>query len=344
MPNTRQPQGTAWDTKSIKPVSNRELQEKRDTQAETFYQKKISELAAKRKRQSGPWGKRAEDALQERLDLLATEIKYRIKLTKHHIFTIGELLYEARIMLSGKYQAWVEETFDFSYHTANNFMNVYEQLLGHKDIVEKIPASILYKLATKSFPEDLRQFLIASGLLDKMTNKHFDEVVSKYKDQGFEAVKKEFNCLHRKTRIYEQVNYNLNQLNAAIKALEKSRANIEQYGQSRNNYGEDPDADKINWKISDTLDEIAKQLKLAWSENTQALRNLLDVDSKEIKEKYGPTLESFRNKIILNAKKQIAERSEYDVEDDEFEREQAGMFENEMKIIAEERKADLEGW
>jgi len=339
MPRTGQPQGTAWDTKAITPVSDKELPE-RDTQAETYYQKKISELAAKRKRQAGPWGKRAEDALQERLDHLATEIKYRIKLTKHHIFTVGELLYEARIMLSGKFQSWIEETFDFSYHTANNFMNVYEQLLGHKDIVEKIPTSILYKLATKSFPEDLRQFLLASGLPENMTNKHFDEVVSKYKDKGFEAVKEEFNYLHKKSRLCEQVNYNLNQLHNAIKALEKSRANIEQYGQSRNDYGQDPDADEINWKIADTLDEIAKQLKLAWSENAQALKALLDRDSKEIKEKYGPALESFRSKIIQDAKKQITERTEYDIEDEELE---AGLSDNEMKIIAEERKADLEG-
>lgn len=303
-------------------------------------EKEIAELVSKRKHKTGTQSENQE----ERLNLLASEIRLRIKRTKQDIFTIGELLVEAKILLSGKFQQWIEDTFDFGYHTANNLMNVYVNLKDNRDLIEKIPTSILYKIAANSFPDDLRQFLLSNKILDDMPNREFDGIVDVHKDEGFEAVKKKFEFMDKKKRIYNQVSYNLNQIKAAVKSLESIQAKIEKHGQGYNDFGEEPQADEINWKIVDTINESIKQLNQTWVDSTQKLKAIEYKDLEELEgttrpEKLGPLVETFKRRVLANARKQISGKPDYNEED---EMKDGAAAYAESRLIFAERNIDLE--
>jgi len=163
----------------------------------------------------------------ERLSILADEINVRIKITKREIFTIGELLYEAKKILQGGFKQWIADNFDFSYDTAHNFMNVYECCLGHKNLVEKVKSSILYKLSAPSFPEELRDFLFSQGSLVKMTNRKLEEILKKYKEGGIDSIKDDFEKITEGYRIYDQVMYTLDNLELAIRDLIRFQEKME---------------------------------------------------------------------------------------------------------------------
>lgn len=162
-----------------------------------------------------------------RLDAIEEEIEARIRITKREIFTIGELLYEAREILKGEFMKWVEEKFDFSYYTANNILNVYVCCLGHRDKVEDVKASILYKISAPSFDEDLREFLFAQGGLNKFTNRDLKSIMQKYKKGGLDAIKSDFEHLAESVRAYEHTSYVLDNVEIAIRSLINIRIKIE---------------------------------------------------------------------------------------------------------------------
>jgi len=163
----------------------------------------------------------------ERLGILAEEIRVRIKITKREIFTIGELLYEAKKILQGGFKQWIADNFDFSYDTAHNFMNVYQCCLGHNDLVENVKSSILYKLSAPSFPDELREFLFSQGGLVKMTNRKLEEILKKYKEGGIDSIKDDFEKITEGYRIYDQVMYTLDNLELAIRDLIRFQEKME---------------------------------------------------------------------------------------------------------------------
>jgi hypothetical protein len=96
----------------------------------------------------------------KQLPLMADEIRARGGVIKREMYEKGRVLIEAKALVEhGKFKRWIGQEFDFSYQTANNFMNVYKSCLGRRQVVETIPASILYKIASPGFPKDLREFI-----------------------------------------------------------------------------------------------------------------------------------------------------------------------------------------
>src|SRR4030042_185321 len=97
---------------------------------------------------------------EDRLGRIVKEVKHRVLICKKEIFNIGELLVEAKkIVGHGNFKKWIADTFDFSYETANNFMNVYNACLANPSLVGTIKASVLYQISSPGFPPDLREHL-----------------------------------------------------------------------------------------------------------------------------------------------------------------------------------------
>ena len=73
--------------------------------------------------------------------------------------------YEGKKLVGhGNFENWCKEKFSFSKQTANNFMNVYIRCLGRPEIVRTLNKSILYKLASPNFPDELRENLFSLPL------------------------------------------------------------------------------------------------------------------------------------------------------------------------------------
>jgi len=114
--------------------------------------------------------------IDEYLDSIEEELKIRSKAFRYHIFEIGKLLCELKIILPhGSFQKWVDNNFDFSRESAYNFMKVYRACMGHPEVVEYFNPSCLYFLASPSFPAEFRQALF-EGVKGKVDIKKKDLV------------------------------------------------------------------------------------------------------------------------------------------------------------------------
>jgi hypothetical protein len=82
------------------------------------------------------------------LDVIASEINH---LERHNVFAIGKLLVEARDGPAGEYgewMNWVNTEFDWSYDTADNYINAHELSLKVGTIRNlRVPLTIIYDLA-----------------------------------------------------------------------------------------------------------------------------------------------------------------------------------------------------
>jgi len=128
------------------------------------------------------------------LDDLKNEVKISIKITADEIFRIGEILTIGKKLCQKQkvgFKKWVSELGEFSYETANNYMNVFKYCCGNRTIAKKVPPSILHKISTPSFSDELREYLFDSGMLDEMTKGRLVELVEKYKQGGIEAIEAE---------------------------------------------------------------------------------------------------------------------------------------------------------
>lgn len=127
----------------------------------------------------------AEKNKERYLNMIATKVNAKIVNIKREMFNIGALLVEAKEYLPhGEFQKWVEENFDFSYATANNFMNVYNACLENPDIVKSIKASALYTIAAPGFPGDLREFIFAHGnYLKDLKAGEIQDICKRYKNK-----------------------------------------------------------------------------------------------------------------------------------------------------------------
>lgn len=163
----------------------------------------------------------------KRLPAIAEEVRLRIHITKREIFTIGELLYEAKKILQGEFKQWIEDNFDFGYDTANNFMNVYKHLFGHRGLVDKVKSSILYRISAPSFPDELREYLISQGGLRDITGRKLDTFMKKYKEGGIDAIQEDFEKMTEGFRLHEQISYTLDLIEMASRELIKLKQKIE---------------------------------------------------------------------------------------------------------------------
>jgi len=120
---------------------------------------------------------------KKELSGIAEDIKTRNESVKGEMFEIGRLLCKAKDMLpKGDFKPWVKSNFDFSYQTANNFMNVYRYCLRDKSIVSSVSSSVLYLIASKKFPSDLREYLFENAdYLKGISNKDMRKVYKKFK-------------------------------------------------------------------------------------------------------------------------------------------------------------------
>jgi hypothetical protein len=123
--------------------------------------------------------------VEERLNEIVNEIKLRVRIGAKEIYFVGELLTEAKkIVGHGNFQPWIADTFEFSYDTAKNFMNVYNACLGNPEIVETMKPSVLYQIAAPGFPADLREHIFESAEtigLSQIRNTDVQELLTKYK-------------------------------------------------------------------------------------------------------------------------------------------------------------------
>jgi hypothetical protein len=125
----------------------------------------------------------AEDEAFRLYDMV-TEINERVTRFKREIYEIGRVLTEAKDMLGhGRFIKWHRANFDFSYPTANNFMNVYKHCIGYPELVQTIKPSVLYKIASSKFPKDLREFLFENHhRLDDISNEKINRICKLFKD------------------------------------------------------------------------------------------------------------------------------------------------------------------
>jgi len=116
------------------------------------------------------------------LSLMVDEVKLRVQNIKRELYEIGRILTEAReIIPYGGFKDWIESNFDFSYQTANNFMNVYQCCLGRPQLVADFKPSLLYILTAPKFQENIRElfFKYATFFLN-IGNKAARDIAIKY--------------------------------------------------------------------------------------------------------------------------------------------------------------------
>jgi hypothetical protein len=120
----------------------------------------------------------------QQLPLIIDEIRARAGNLKGQMFEIGKLLVEAKkLVRHGKFKKWIREHFEFSYPTANNFMNVYNNCLHLKWIAKSLDLSVLYQLASPKCPDDLREFFgeIGEGLKD-ISKPEIKSIIERFKE------------------------------------------------------------------------------------------------------------------------------------------------------------------
>jgi hypothetical protein len=164
----------------------------------------------------------------KQLPLMADEIRARGGLIKVQIYETGRVLTEAKALVGhGKFKEWIKgQDFDFGYQTASNFMRVYRVCLGRPDLVQTIPASILYQIASPGFPKDLREFLFenADGL-ETIKSQKIRDICKRVKKKELTLTSPEvkglvkFNRENNQSQAYEA---ELDNVFAKLESLEKT--------------------------------------------------------------------------------------------------------------------------
>lgn len=97
---------------------------------------------------------RLDEKARDRVMDAARDIKPRLKSLAHEIFTIGRQLNAAKsLMPHGEWQNWLQEEFNLSVRSAQNFMAVDNRLSGKNAKFAFLDPSALYLLAAPSTPE-----------------------------------------------------------------------------------------------------------------------------------------------------------------------------------------------
>lgn len=159
----------------------------------------------------------------KQLPLIVDEIRARVGSTKRQAFEIGRLLTKAKAIVGhGKFKDWIKnQKFDFGYQTANNFMNVYRYCLENPALVQSIKASVLYRIASPKFPEDLRRHLFKhANALEKITNDEIKDLCGRFKDKELDLDSPEIKGLIKYRQEQDQYLAYTAELNEVIGKLE----------------------------------------------------------------------------------------------------------------------------
>ncbi|WP_035277285.1 hypothetical protein [Desulforegula conservatrix] len=171
---------------------------------------------------------------QKYLDSLADEIKIRTKITQQEIFFIGEMLTEARQVVKSikglSFKVWVQNTFDFGYHTAINFCNVYAVCMGRIQEIANIPISVLYNISQPSFSDELRDFLFNSGAIEKLSLSKVKELRDEYQKNGINAIRAKFSSIGEAAVVYQQVKHVQTRAEEAVYKLSMIQRSLQNEG------------------------------------------------------------------------------------------------------------------
>jgi hypothetical protein len=252
-----------------------------------------------------------------RLSFIVEEVKTRIGICKREIYFIGELLTEAkRIVGHGDFQRWIDDTFEFSYQTANNFMNVYKYCLGQPFIADTMKASVLYQISTSGFPKDLRAYLFEdeSGRkwFENMKDADRKEMLRRYKagelDLNDEGVKRYFNWNRRMVSMGDA----LDTVALCLKDLNRHKENINTVGgvlaPGYVNFSQDLQvAEQMN-KAIDSIDRCMNELL----EVHEAMKELVFEEPPEqlVQVDAAETLRAWRARATTTAAQVEAEQPE----------------------------------
>jgi hypothetical protein len=163
------------------------------------------------------------------LSLITDEVKAWVNTGKRSIYEIGRLLTVAKSLVDhGEFKEWIAHNFDFSYATANNFMNVFKICIGSPEIVLTIKASILYSIAAPGFPEDLRSYILENGDL-QCSVKGLHEIAKQVKNGKIEPNGPEVDKLfkHKKYKDrYEKFNIEKKRLFNSLKTFRDNASKV----------------------------------------------------------------------------------------------------------------------
>lgn len=210
---------------------------------------------------------------EQKLVRIKQEIQVRTKITALEIFKIGKLLILAKPIcgrLKIRFKDWVTTNHDFSYETGVNFMQVYRSCLGMESIAVKLDKSVLYKVSEPSFPDELREFLFASGSITKLTDMDLTQLVAQYDKGGFDAIQDSIEKWNFEFDMYEQTQFVLDRCRGLKCTITQTKCKImNKFGY----YKEDrfieterkllPAADKINKELLNTIYNCEQALETA---------------------------------------------------------------------------------
>ena len=212
----------------------------------------------------------ADQPEDEQLNFLKRQIEIRIKITANEIFKIGELLCLAKhVCLQQKigFQEWIDENFDFSYETAKNFMNVHNQCMGYRELAVRLPFSILYRISAPGFPDELRDYLITNGNLEKISNNHFKQILQKYRDGGFEAIEQDVEKIKRRNCMNLQMEFTLDIYHHARQILDGLSKKI----YLRDTTKEESEAREIGNVLQRAIEDASNVLSEAFKKSEEML-------------------------------------------------------------------------
>jgi hypothetical protein len=226
----------------------------------------------------------SSDVTESALSQISEEIKVRVKITQHEIFKIGELLYQANKLCKQSdknYKEWIEENWYFSYETAKNFENVYKNCLGFRNIAVNMKPSVLYKVASPSFNEELRDYLFEQGNIENLSNGNLKRIKEKFNEGGFEAIQDEVEQMSSDTLAIRQASYTIDIVNDCLKKIEEYKVKIEHRGKSISPFmsyeksfnRDEEDARNINKKLHNAIENANEILNKAHQEAEEILQN-----------------------------------------------------------------------
>jgi hypothetical protein len=222
---------------------------------------------------------------REQLNYLKEEILVRTKITAQEIFTIGQLLIEAKDLCHKakiNFQDWITKSFDFSYETAKNFMHVYVYCLGYQWIAMEIKPSILYRVASPGFEKELREYLFVEGKLEEMTHGKLTQIIKKFKGGGFEAIRENIEGIEHVRRVHSQVQYCV----GVARNIYQTLGGLQDKLQTMGTGGNPRRNDRINsgqWDREDEANKILFRLNEAVEDSVRKVGDALEECDNELK-------------------------------------------------------------
>lgn len=179
-----------------------------------------------------------------RINYLVSEINTHVRILKREPFIIGMLLCEVKQLVGhGSFKKYIAATFDFSYETANNFMNVYYRCLGCPEIVDMLKVSTLYKICDRNFPEKLRQAVFEEVKASKLeiTDSGVNSLIDRYKNGTIDIDNPKLEKLFPLVNLTDKLAVYLRHLNSCYNEVNKWSGIFEKLNKTLTlEFGEDP--------------------------------------------------------------------------------------------------------